>query len=172
MRRLGLDEVWWLVSPQNPLKGAEDMAPQKARIAGAQALARHPRVRVTGLEALFGTRYTADSLTALTSRFPRVRFVWLMGADNLYQISAWQDWPSIFNTVVIAVFDRPSYSLGAGNAKAARRFARHRVAESRARTLASLAPPAWTFIHNRLIAQSATRIRAQSRTRRRGREAV
>jgi nicotinate-nucleotide adenylyltransferase len=137
------------------------MAPQEARIAGAQVLARHPRIRVTGLEALLGTRYTADSLAALTRRFPRVRFVWLMGADNLYQISAWQDWPSIFHTVVIAVFDRPSYSLGVGNAKAARRFARHRVAESRAKALAGLAPPAWTFIHNRLIAQSATQIRAR-----------
>jgi nicotinate-nucleotide adenylyltransferase len=131
-------------------------------------VARHPSIRVTALETALGTRYTADSLGAIRERFPRIRFVWLMGADNLEQISDWQNWPQIFHLVVIAVFDRPSYSLGAGNAKAARRFARWRVAETRARCLAGLAPPAWTYIHNRLIAKSATQIRARGRATRPG----
>ena len=161
LRRLDLDQVWWLVSPQNPLKSATGMAPQAERIAAAAALARHPRIRVTGLESLLGTRFTADTLAHLVRRFPRVRFVWLMGADNLAQISAWQGWPQIFNAVVIAVFDRPAYSLGVGSAKAALRFAGERVRESKAKTLASLTPPAWTFIHARLIDKSATQIRAR-----------
>jgi nicotinate-nucleotide adenylyltransferase len=144
------------------------MAPQAERLAGAAAVARHPSIRVTALETALGTRYTADSLGAIRERFPRIRFVWLMGADNLEQISDWQNWPQIFHLVVIAVFDRPSYSLGAGNAKAARRFARWRVAETRARCLAGLAPPAWTYIHNRLIAKSATQIRARGRATRPG----
>ena len=161
LRRLGLDEVWWLVSPQNPLKSAAGMAPQAERIASASAVARDRRIRVTGLESLLETRFTADTLAELVNRFPRARFVWLMGADNLIQISFWQGWPQIFNTVVIAVFDRPTYSLGVGTAKAAQRFARQRVRESEAKTLAGLTPPAWTFIHARLIDKSATQIRAR-----------
>lgn len=161
LRRLDLDEVWWLVSPQNPLKAAAGMAPQAERIAAAAAVARHRRIRVTGLESLLGTRFTADTLAALVRRFPRVRFAWLMGADNLIQISFWHGWPQIFHTVVIAVFDRPTYSLGVGNAKAAQRFARERVGEGAAKTLADLPPPAWTFVHARLIDKSATQIRAR-----------
>jgi len=136
------------------------MAPQAERIAAA-AVARHARIRVTGLEALLGTRFTADTLAALVRRFPQARFVWLMGADNLIQISFWQGWPQIFNAVVIAVFDRPTYSLGVGSAKAALRFAHRRVRESEAKTLAGLTPPAWMFIHARLIDKSATQIRAR-----------
>ncbi len=166
LRRLGLDQVWWLVSPQNPLKPAKGMAKLEARLARARALARHPRIRATAVESVLGTRYTADSVTALTRRFPRVRFVWLMGADNLVQLASWREWPQILNTVVIAVFNRPSYHLKANAALAARHFARARIRESRAKRLAVLEPPAWTFIHNRLNAQSATEIRARRGTRR------
>jgi nicotinate-nucleotide adenylyltransferase len=161
LKRLGLDELWWLVSPQNPLKPVAGMAPLDDRLVRARAVARHPRIRATGIEELLASHYTADTLRALTRRFPRVRFVWLMGADNLMQLTEWKDWSEIFHTVAVAVFDRPSYSLRACAAKAARRFARHRLDERQARELAGRAPPAWVFIHSRLSALSATRIRAR-----------
>jgi len=159
LRRLRLDEVWWLVSPQNPLKPVAGMAPLAARLAGARAWAAHPRIRGCALETALGTRYTAETLRALTARFPGVRFVWLMGADNLVQVSQWHDWTSIFHIVPVAVFDRPSYSLQAVAATAARRFARYRLPEARARGLPERRPPAWVFLHQRLNPQSSTRIR-------------
>lgn len=163
LRRLGLDEVWWLVSPQNPLKPVKDMASLETRLGTARTLARHPRIRPTALEAVLGTRYTAHTLAALKRRFPGVRFVWLMGADNLAQLTQWKDWSDIFNLVVIAVFDRPSYSLRAAAAKAARRFAARRLESSAARALAGKEPPAWVFVRNRLNTQSGTQIRTRQR---------
>ena len=163
LRRLNLDQVWWLVSPQNPLKPVAGMAPLEERLAGAREAAADPRILVTPLEDALGTVYTAETVAALTARFPKVRFVWLMGADNLIEFSDWKDWPEIFRTVAIAVFDRPSYSSRALGAKAARRFARHRLAESAAKSLADKAPPAWVFIHQRLNPQSSTKVRAQAR---------
>ncbi len=158
--RLGLDRVWWLVSPQNPLKATRDMAPLETRLASARALARDPRILALALESALGTVYTADTVTALVERFPRARFIWLMGADNLIQVSDWKNWETIFRTVAVAVFDRPSYSLGALAATAARRFARRRLPEGAARTLAERTPPAWVFVHQRLNPQSSTGIRA------------
>ncbi len=163
LRRLKLDQVWWLVSPQNPLKPVAGMAPLEERLASAREAAPDPRILATPLEDALGTVYTAQTVAALTARFPKVRFVWLMGADNLIEFSDWKDWPEIFRTVAIAVFDRPSYSSRALGAKAARRFARHRLAESAAMSLADKAPPAWVFIHQRLNPQSSTKIRAQAR---------
>jgi nicotinate-nucleotide adenylyltransferase len=163
LRRLGLDAVWWLVSPQNPLKPAAGMAPLAERLAGARALARHPRIRVAALETLLGTRYTADTLTALKRRFPGVRFVWLMGADNLIQVSDWENWTQIFHAVPVAVLARPTYSLRASSAKAAQRFRRGRLSEQGAAGLADREPPAWAFLHIRLSALSATQIRAARR---------
>ncbi len=166
LRRLKLDQVWWLVSPQNPLKPVAGMAPLEERLEGAREAASDPRILVTPLEDALGTVYTAETVAALTARFPEVRFVWLMGADNLVEFSDWKDWPEIFRTVAIAVFDRPSYSSRALGAKAARRFARHRLAESAAKGLADKAPPAWVFIHQRLNPQSSNKIRAQARQQR------
>ena len=163
LKRLGLDEVWWLVSPQNPLKPVAGMVPLESRLARARALACHPRIRVTGIEDLLACHYTADTLSTLTRSFPRVRFVWLMGADNLMQLTKWKDWPEIFHIVAVAVFDRPSYSLRAIAARAARRFARYRLDEDRARGLAGHVPPAWVFVHSRLSTLSATQIRARGR---------
>ncbi len=163
LRRLGLDAIWWLVSPQNPLKPAAGMAPFTERLADARRLASHPRIQATGLEALLGTRYTADTLTALTRRFRGVRFVWLMGADNLIQVSDWEDWTRIFHAVPVAVLARPTYSLRASSAKAAQRFHRHRLSERRAAGLADRDPPAWALLHIRLSALSATQIRAARR---------
>ena len=159
LRQLGLDQVWWLVSPQNPLKPADGMAPFAERLAAARRLARNPRIRVTDLEQRLGSRYTAESLKLLRRRFPETRFVWLMGADNLAQIAQWRDWQQIFHLVPIAVFARPSYCFKALAAKAARRFSRYRLTEGAGRRLATSEPPAWLFVHGRLNPISATEIR-------------
>ena len=159
LQRLALDEVWWMVSPQNPLKPEAGMAPFAERMAGARALARHPRIRVSDIEARLGTRFTAATLAALRRRFPRDRFVWLMGADNLLQIPHWKDWTQIFHAVPVAVLARPTYSLSALAHKAAQRFAKARLPERSARTLARRVPPAWIFLHGRLNPLSATTIR-------------
>lgn len=156
---LDLDAVWWLVSPQNPLKPAAGMAPFAARLARAQAVARHPRFVVTDLEDLLGEKYTARTLEKLRARFPRTRFVWMMGADNLAQIHGWHRWDDILKTTPVAVWDRPSYSLKGLHGRAANRFAAYRVGWRGAGRLASMAPPAWTFMHSRLHPASATAIR-------------
>ncbi len=130
LRRLGLDEVWWLVSPGNPLKPAKGMAPLVARFASARRMARRAPIRVTAIEAELGTRYTADTLAALTRRFPDRRFVWLMGADNLAQFHRWRDWRKIAGMVPIAVIARPGYNARVHMAPAMgwlRRFVRPAV---------------------------------------------
>jgi nicotinate-nucleotide adenylyltransferase len=157
LRHLRLDELWWLVSPQNPLKPAHTMASQAERIAAAANLADHPNIKVTGMEAAWGTSYTADSLRVLLRRFPKSRFIWVMGADNLQQISHWDRWPRIFRSVAVAVFDRSPYSREAMASKAAWRFSRWRVAS--AGRLALKPPPAWIFMHIKRHPASATAIR-------------
>ena len=160
---LGLDEVWWMVSPQNPLKPVAGMAPFADRVDAARKVARHPRIKVTGIEARLGTRYTADTLRKLTASCRNCRFVWLMGADNLAQIAEWKDWQQIFHLLPIAVFDRPTYTYKAMAAQAARRFQAFRRPEQAAGRLAITPPPAWTFMHHRLNPISATEIRAKRR---------
>ena len=160
LRRLNLDAVWWLLSPQNPLKPAQGMAPLEDRMAGARLVADHPSIVVSSLERDLATRFTAATLAKLRARFHRTRFVWLMGADNLNQIPAWQHWTRIFNSVPIAVFDRPTYSLKALSGKAARRYARNRRPATCAHGLAKSAPPAWVFLTIRQHTASATEIRA------------
>ncbi|MBB3066517.1 nicotinate-nucleotide adenylyltransferase [Limibacillus halophilus] len=160
LRRLGLDEVWWLVSPQNPLKPQQGMAQLARRRASAERKASHPAIRVTTLESQLGTIYTAETLAVLKALFPRVRFVWLMGADNLCQIDRWQDWEAIFQSLPVAVFDRPPYSIRATLAKAAQRFAKFRLPEKSAGLLVTTQPPAWVYVHGRKNPLSATRIRA------------
>ncbi len=159
LTHLRLDQVWWLVSPQNPLKPARGMAGLEARLEAARAVARDPRIKVTDIERHLGTQHTADTVRALKTRFPRFAFVWIMGADNLVQIPRWKDWTTIFELVPIAVFDRPSYAYRALAGTAARRFARYRVSVGRAGALAGLSPPAWVFVYGRLHPASATRIR-------------
>ncbi len=161
LKRLALDEVWLLVSPQNPLKPQNGMAPLAARMASAAGVcAGDPRLRVVALEDWLGTRFTADTLAACRRRFRRTRFVWIMGADNLAQIDRWERWQSIFHKMVIAVFARPAYSTKALAGKAARAFSTARVGPRRVRRLATQAPPAWTYFHVRLNPASATRLRA------------
>jgi nicotinate-nucleotide adenylyltransferase len=160
LKRLGLDEIWWMVTPQNPLKPVEGMAPFEERLEGARRLARHPRIRVTDIEERLGTLYTADTLAALRRHFPRLRLVWIMGADNLIQIPKWEEWTRIFEAVPIAIFNRPTYSLRALNGKAAQRFRRFRLKPREARRLVRSAPPAWVFLVGPLHPASATLIRA------------
>lgn len=155
-----LDEVWLLVSPQNPLKPVAGMAPLAERLAEARTvMAGDPRIRVTALEQSLGTRFTIDTLIGLKTRFPRVRFVWLMGADNLVQVARWARWERIFETVPVAILARSPYCQRALAAKAARRLAGFRVKQ--ARGLADRTPPAWIFLHTRLHPASATAIRAR-----------
>ena len=163
LKRLALDEVWWLVSPQNPLKSSASMAPLEARLTTAAAHAHHPRIRATDIETLLATRFTADTLTALKARFPRVTFVWLMGADNLRQFHRWQSWQKIFHDTAVAVFDRPPYALGALAGKTARKFKNSRIRERSARRLGSVGVPSWVFLHIRRNPLSATAIRRKYR---------
>jgi ribosome silencing factor RsfS/YbeB/iojap/nicotinate (nicotinamide) nucleotide adenylyltransferase len=166
LQRLGLDEVWWLVSPQNPLKPIKGMAPFAKRLAGAAMLARgNKRIRVSAIEAALGTTYTADAVRALRRRFPHTRFVWLMGGDNLAQLPRWHRWEEIAENVPIAVFDRPETALPALAGKAAQRYAAARLPANAMRGLAGMKPPAWAFIHAKLDPSSATAIRAKRASR-------
>ena len=159
--RLKLDQVWWLVSPQNPLKAADGMDSLENRLEIACRVADDPRIRVSDIERDLGTRYTVDTLEALKERFPDVRFVWIMGADILLQLPRWKRWRSVFRAVPIAVFARPSYSLRALSGFAARRFAAARWRPSRAPDVVEAMPPAWVFMKTPLHDASATRIRAR-----------
>jgi nicotinate-nucleotide adenylyltransferase len=157
---LDLDEIWWLVSPQNPLKPVAGMAPFGQRLAAADAFADDPRIRVTDMEKRLGTRYTADTLVRLTARCPTARFVWLMGADNMASVHLWRNWHRIFTTVPVAVFDRAPYSLSCLACRAAIRFRRDRIPAHRARNLAEREAPAWTYLIGSRHPASASAIRA------------
>ena len=162
LKRLGLDQVWWLVAPGNPLKDTAKLASLEERVEAAWELAKHPRIEVTGFEAVSGSAYTIDLLDVLKRRFPGVRFVWLMGADNLAQFDRWRAWEEIFASMPIAVLDRPGFRLKARAGKAAQRFAAYRVDESDAGGLALLEPPAWTFLTHILSGLSSTELRAKT----------
>lgn len=169
LTRLGLDRLWWLVSPGNPLKSGQFMLPMAQRVAAARAVAgADRRITVTGIEAELGTRYTADTLEALARRFPRVTFIWLMGADNLAQMPRWARWQSIFTSTRVAVMARAPYTIGALGGKAARRFARSRIPAGKAGLLAKQKVPAWVFLPIPLHPASATAIRAGWSPRRGG----
>jgi nicotinate-nucleotide adenylyltransferase len=158
LKRLGLDRVWWLVTPGNPLKDASKLTKLEDRVAAATKVARHPRIAVTGFSG--GSAYTIDLLRQLKRRFPGVNFVWLMGADNLATFDRWRAWESIFRLVPIAVLDRPGYRLKARASKAAQRFSLYMVDESDAGGLALLEPPAWTILTQRLSPLSSSALRA------------
>ena len=161
LKRLGLDEVRWLVSPQNPLKAAADIAPLAERVARAAIVARHPRIHVGSPELATGTRFTIDTVTRLQDLYPRARFVWLMGADILPELVRWRDWRGLFRRVPLAIFARPGFGARDLAQPAPRAFAAARIEPERAKTLATCEPPAWCFIPSRLEASSATAIRAR-----------
>jgi nicotinate-nucleotide adenylyltransferase len=160
LQRLGLDRVWWLVTPGNPLKDNKSLPDVAARVAAARKLVAHPRVDVTGLEEQIGTRFSHDTLDYLRQRCPGVRFVWLMGADNLAGFHQWQRWRDMAAMVPIAIIDRPGSTLRASRAPAAVRLAPYRIDETDAPLLAGLQPPAWVFVHGKRSATSSTKLRA------------
>lgn len=159
LRRLGLNEVWWLVAPLNPLKSAADMYPYEQRLAEARRIADHPRIRVTDIERRLGTAYSFDTIKALMARAPGVHFLWLMGADNLAQFGHWHRWTDIVARVPLAILDRPRYSLKALTSKMAVRYKRYRLADGDLKSLAAMSPPAWAFLSLRRHSLSATRLR-------------
>ncbi len=164
LTRLGLDRVIWLVSPQNPLKTAEGTASLEARMQSARAQAGGQRMIVSDLESQLGTRYTLDLIRALRARYPSVRFVWLMGADNLANFHRWRGWDQIMRLVPVCVVARPGWGLQGRLAPAARRFARARRPVSEARRLAVRRPPAWIYLPARLNFESSTAIRTRKET--------
>ena len=159
LRRLGLDRVWWLVSPGNPLKSRIALPSVEARCAQARDIARHPRIAVTGIEAALGVRFTVQTLRYLTRRCPGVHFVWIMGADSLATFHRWKGFAEIARLVPIAIIDRPGYTMTPLSARAAHRLAQARVPETAAHTLPVRAPPAWTFLHGPRSPLSSTEIR-------------
>lgn len=162
LKRLGLDRVWWLVSPGNPLK-PDPPAPIAERMARARGVMAHPRVVVSDIEARLGTRYTAKTLEKLLALYPGVRFVWLMGADNLAQLHHWRSWDWIMTHVAVAVFARPGTRLAARGGRAAEEYARFRVPAEAARLVAGMRAPAWCFLDMPLNDLSSSAIRAQGK---------
>jgi nicotinate-nucleotide adenylyltransferase len=159
MKRLRLDQVWWLVTPGNPLKDRGKAPDLGLRVAVAQRIANHPRIVVTGFERGRGSVYTIDTLRYLKRRFPSVQFVWLMGADNLAAFHRWRAWIDLFGLVPIAVIDRPGYRFKAAASRAAQRFASARLDESDAAGLALMQPPAWMLLTLPLSNLSSTTLR-------------
>jgi len=159
IKRLGLDQVWWLVTPGNPLKAQDELSPLGGRMGLIRSFARGPRMKITSFERELGTPYTAATLSFLKRRHPSVRFVWVMGADNLASFHRWQHWRRIAETMPIAVVDRPGWRHRALSSPAARALARSRLPESAARSLAERKPPAWMLLSIRLSDLSSTALR-------------
>lgn len=159
LKRFGLDQVWWLVSPGNPLK-KHGPAPLEKRVAHARDVMQHPRVQITDIEARLGTRYTAQTLAKLRALYPQVRFVWLMGADNLAQFHHWQDWRQIMETVPVGVLARPGQRISARMSRAAALYAPYRIAGRHAQLLARARAPAWCFVNVPMVDVSSSAIRA------------
>ncbi len=157
-RRLGLDQVWWLVSPQNPLKPTKGMKPFAQRLQTARGVGHRPYIAATDLEKRLGVTRTLQTIRLLTRRYPAVQFVWLMGADNLSQMPRWWRWSALFGAVRVAVFDRSPYSYRALAGAAAQRFSKARVTNPLRLWFRS--PPAWTYVAIRRHPASATALRA------------
>ncbi len=156
---LGLDEVWWLVSPGNPLKPRAGMAPLAARLASARNKARGAPIRATAVERELGTRYTIDTLRALRRRYPKCRFVWLMGSDNLAQFSQWKDWRGIARLMPIAVIARPGYDARAAASPAAAWLGRYRRSAASLKHRAGWSAPALIYLRFDPDPRSATALR-------------
>ncbi|SEN95763.1 nicotinate-nucleotide adenylyltransferase [Palleronia pelagia] len=158
LARFGLDAVWWLVSPGNPLKPSGP-APMAQRMDRARKVMDHPHVEITDIEAHMGVRHTARTLGALVARYPGVRFVWLMGADNMATLHKWEDWKQILHTMPVGVVARPGDRLAALTSPAARAFRAARVTPDTARGLAHRPIPAWAFVNLPLRPESSTALR-------------
>src|SRR5580692_2189484 len=167
LRRLGLDRVWWLVTPGNPLKDTRGLAPLAERVAAAKELAHHPLIDVTDVEAAIGTSYTYETVSYLVRRCRGVHFVWIMGADNLRTFHRWQRWRGIADLVPIAVVDRLGPSLYSTVSAASQSLAPYRLPETSATKLADHRPPAWVYLHGLKSPLSSTALRAARASRRR-----
>jgi len=165
MRRLGLDRVVWLVSPQNPLKGAHETAPLAERLASARVHAPGPSMIVSDFETRVGVSWTIDTLRAIVARHPGVRFVWLMGSDNLADFHRWRGWADIMRLMPVAVIARPGSMLDSRTAPAAARFAGFRIPAEKARLLPHLEAPAWTYLTAPLNHRSSTALRQERANR-------
>lgn len=165
LRRLRLDRLWWLATPGNPLKSQAGLEEMRERIQAARLLTHDPRIAVTGFEAEIGSRYTHDAIAWLRRRAPNVRFVWIMGADNLSQFHLWRHWREIADLAPILVIDRPNWTLRALASRAAIALAPFRRPESDAPRFASLAPPAFLFLHGPRSSLSSTALRKAAHTR-------
>ncbi|MDQ0560640.1 nicotinate-nucleotide adenylyltransferase [Rhizobium mesoamericanum] len=160
IKRLGLDQLWWIVTPGNPLKDRRHLLPLAERITLSEQLIRHPVIKVTAFERNFATSFTANTLARVKARNPHVHFIWIMGADSLKTFHQWQHWQDIVNTFPIAVIDRPGSTLSFLSSKMARTFDFARVDEDDSRALWKRHAPAWTFIHGPRSGHSSTAIRA------------
>jgi nicotinate-nucleotide adenylyltransferase len=158
LRRFGLDRVWWLVSPGNPLK-VNGPAPIAKRMAACREIMQHPKVEVTDIEVQLETRFTADTIEALQGLYPNVNFVWLMGADNLASVHKWERWEWIFENVPIGVTSRPEEHLKAAGSKAAVKYRAARLSASNARLLPFQKSPAWCLLDGPVVDISSTEIR-------------
>lgn len=161
MKRLGLDQLWWAVTPGNPLKEHNGLAPLANRMAACASMARNPRMKITAFESQLGSPYTAVTLSFLTNRYPACRFVWVMGADNLASFHRWQNWHSIAASMPIAVVDRPGWRHRALASLAAGALSRARISEAGAKTLYKHKTPAWVFLTSRLSNLSSTALRSR-----------
>ena len=164
MKRLGLDRLWWVVTPGNPLKERGGLAPACQRAEAARAVARHPRIDITCFEEEIGAQFTVDTLAYVAARCPTVRFVWIMGADSLASFHRWRGWRQIAETMPVAVVDRPGWTLRAVQGRAAQALAPYRIDESDAALLPDLAPPAWAFLHGPRSALSSSELRRKGAT--------
>jgi nicotinate-nucleotide adenylyltransferase len=162
LRRLGLNRIWWMVSPGNPLKDNRGLPPLAERAAAARRLARDPRIVITGLEAGLGTFFSADTIRTLQARCPGVRFVWLMGGDNLAGFHRWGGWRGIMRALPVAVVDRPGATHAAIRAKAAATFAHARIDETDGQLLAHMEAPAWMLLHGPRSHLSSTVLRTRA----------
>lgn len=163
LKRLELDQIWWIVTPGNPLKDVSILAPLEERIKQCHAMISHPKIKVTAFEAKHKVRYTADTLKLVKKLRPRNDFVWLMGADNLAEFHRWQGWREIANMLPIAVIDRPGSTLSYHSSQASIALSQYRIDESDACLLSYMKPPAWTFLHGPRSSLSSTQLRAEQK---------
>lgn len=159
IKRLQLDQIWWIITPGNPLKDTNQLAPLLQRIKWCEDIANHPSIKITAFELAHPTRFTADMLDFIKTRRANVNFVWIMGADNLASFHKWQRWQDIANMMPLAVIDRPGSTLSSRSSMAALALSRFRLDESDAALLPTMPAPAWTFIHGPRSSLSSTKIR-------------
>ncbi len=160
-----LDQVWWLVTPGNPLKDHSELAPLGDRIVQCRKLIDNPRIKVTAFEARYNVSYTEETLRLVTARHQGVKFVWIMGADNLASFHKWQNWRAIAGMMPLMIVDRPGSTLSYRSAQAAIALSRYRIDESDCELLADMKPPAWTFLHGPRSSLSSTAMRAAMKKR-------